>query len=259
MQSNNDTIEEQPALAAETNINTLIKSALARVPSPDPDVEADFDEALENEFTALEDIRATVRGQVTIDTTSKEDLSAFDPANFIATGAAIVAYMPAKKVDYISLRKPSASEYVRVTHDKAYRMSPVYLLSVKKEIKTIQYLITGRSIGEVLSAVGNKLVKAYSIVLAINSEGNPFLWYVREGAEDEWSESAVILQSQAIDEWLRIEGAGSHYIGIRPQSKLNDPKWPTESFPQLLKLAFGSRIISSVDHPAIRAILGITA
>jgi hypothetical protein len=81
----------------------------------------------------------------------------------------------------------------------------------------------------------------------------------REGAEDEWSESAVILQAQAVDEWLRIEGAGSHYVGIRPQNKLNDPKWPTESFPQLLKLAFGSRIISSVDHPAVKFILGITA
>jgi hypothetical protein len=245
-------------LAAETKINSLIKSALSRVPA-DPDVEADFDEVIENEFAAPKGIRATIGGQVAIDTTSKEDLSAFDPANFIATGEAIVASMPAKKVDYISLRKPSPTEYVRVTADKAYRMSPVYLLGLKKEMKTVQYLIMGKCVGEVLSAVGNKVVKSYSIVLAINNSGNPFLWYTREGAEDEWSESAVILQAQAVDDWLRVESAGSHYVGIRPKDRLNDPKWPTESFPQLLKLAFGNRIIGSIDHPAVKSILGITS
>ena len=63
----------------------------------------------------------------------------------------------------------------------------------------------------------------------------------------------------AVDGWLRVESAGTHYVGIRPKDKLNDPKWPTESFPQLLKLAFGNRIIGSIDHPAVKSILGITS
>lgn len=261
MHSQNVEKEGQSQLTAETSINPLLSRIKAALPeaSADPDPESDFDGTEDNEFTVPEGIRATIGGQVVIDTTAKEDLSAFDPANFIATGAAIVASMPAKKVDYISLRKPSPTEYVRVTADKAYRMSPVYLLGLKKEMKTVQYLIMGKCVGEVLSAVGNKVVKSYSIVLAINNSGNPFLWYTREGADDEWSESAVILQAQAVDDWVRVESAGSHYVGIRPKDKLNDPKWPTESFPQLLKLAFGNRIISSVEHPAVKAILGINS
>jgi hypothetical protein len=205
MHSQNAEKEGQSQLTAETetNINRVV------TPAVDSDLESDFNDAIdehygaddeENEFVApkehLEGIKASIGGQVVIDTTAKEDLSAFDPSNFIATGAAIVASMPAKRVDYISLRKPSPTEYVRVTADKAYRMSPVYLLGLKKEMKTVQYLIMGKCVGEVLSAVGNKVVKSYSIVLAINNSGNPFLWYTREGAEDEWSESAVILQAQ---------------------------------------------------------------
>jgi hypothetical protein len=244
---NTDTEEGQPALAVRTTINPFDREA-------DPDV----GDEVENQFSVPKGIRATLEGQV-VDSTTEEDLSAFDPANFIATGAAIVASMPARKVDYISLRKPAASEYIRVTADKNYRMSPVYLLEVKKGIKNVQYLINGDCIGDVLSVVGNKVVKSYSIVLAITNSGDPFLWYVRAGAEDDWSESAVALQKQAIDDWLRIESAGTHYRGIRPKDKLNEPKWPKESFPQLLKLAFGSRIVKSVDHPAVKAILGINS
>jgi hypothetical protein len=260
MHSHSANTEEQPKLAAETTISSLdrVNAALAEA-SADPDAESDFDGIVENEFAVPAGIKASIGGQVVIDTTAKEDLSAFDPSNFIASAQTIVAAMPAKKVDYISLRKPSSTEYVRVTADKAYRMSPVYLLALRKELKTVHYLIMGKCVGEVLSAVGNKVVKTYSIVLAINNSGNPFLWYTREGAEDEWSESAVILQAQAVDDWLRVESAGTHYVGIRPQDKLNEPKWPTESFPQLLKLAFGNRIVSSVDHVAVKFILGITS
>jgi hypothetical protein len=212
---NTDTEEGQPALAVRTTINPFDREA-------DPDV----GDEVENEFSVPKGIRATLEGQV-VDSTTEEDLSAFDPANFIATGAAIVASMPARKV--------------------------------KKGIKNVQYLINGDCIGDVLSVVGNKVVKSYSIVLAITNSGDPFLWYVRAGAEDDWSESAVALQKQAIDDWLRIESAGTHYRGIRPKDKLNEPKWPKESFPQLLKLAFGSRIVKSVDHPAVKAILGINS
>jgi hypothetical protein len=50
--------------------------------------------------------------------------------------------------------------------------------------------------------------------------------------------------------------AGEYYVQ-EPQSKLPDPKWPTEPFTKLLKLAFGKRVIDSVDHPAVNQVLGI--
>lgn len=268
MHSKNAEKEGQAVLTAETetNINRVV------TPAVDSDLESDFNDAIdehygaddeENEFATpkehLEGIKASVGGQVVIDTTPQEDLSAFDPSNFIATATAIVASLPPKKVDYISLRKPSPSEYVRVTAVKSYRMSPVYLLGVKKGMKTVQYLIMGKCVGEVLSLVGDKVVKSYSIVTAITNSGDAFLWYTREGADDDWSESAVNLQKRAINEWVRVEGAGTHYVGFAPKDKLNEPKWPTESFPQLLKLAFGSRIVDSVDHPAVKQILGINS
>jgi hypothetical protein len=250
--------------ATSTNINR-VQAALAS--EPDPETEGDFNDVVdehygadeENEFAAREGIKATIGGRTVIDMTAEDDLSAFNPDNFIAKAATIAAGMPAKKVDYIALRKPQATEYVRVTSDKKYRMSPVYLMDVKKGGKTVQYLIHGKCVGDVLSLVGGRVVKDYSISLAINNAGDPFLWYVREGAEDPWSESAVALQKRAISEWLRIQGNGNYYVGISPQDKLADPKWPTESFPQLLKLAFGNRVIDSTYHPAVKAILGVNS
>ena len=67
------------------------------------------------------------------------------------------------------------------------------------------------------------------------------------------------LQKRAIDEWLRIESDGNYYVGISPEDKLDDPKWPTESFPQLLKLAFGNRDHRFDYHPAVKAILGVNS
>jgi hypothetical protein len=267
MSNNTDTQEGQTELSAATTTNVnRVKAALAS--EPDSEAEGDFNDVVEehygadeeNEFATPEGIKASIGGQTVIDTTTTEDdLSAFDPNNFIATAQTIVANMPAKKVDYIALRKPAPTEYVRVTSDKKYRMSPVYLMDVKKGGKTVQYLVHGKCVGDVLSLVGSRVVKDYSISLVINNTGDPFLWFVREGAEDPWSESSVVLQKRAINEWLRIQGNGNFYVGISPQDKLADPKWPTESFPQLLKLAFGNRIIDSTNHPAVKAILGVNS
>lgn len=259
MQNNTDTREGQTTLSAETNpTNRLV----------DPELEADFNDSVdehygadeETEFVAPSGSKASIGSQTIIGSDDDDDLSAFDPANFIAKATAIVAAMPAKKVDYIAVRKPSNTEYVRVTADKNYRMTPVYLLVWKKGMKEVHYLLTGKCVAEVIAAVGSKLVKSYSIVTAMSSTGDPFLWAVRELGDDEsneWLESARALQAAAVDGWLRVEGTGTHYAGIRPHDKLADPVWPKESFPKLLKLAFGTRVIDSVDHPVIKAVLGI--
>jgi hypothetical protein len=238
----------------------------------DPELSADFNDAVEqayrngeeeNEFATPPSAHVSVGAKAGSSSGSgDEDLSAFNPANFVVARAEqIVAAIPARKVTRVALRKPSNKEYVRVHPDEEYRMSPVYLLTWKKEDREIQYIILGKCVPEVIERAG-ETVKPFTIVTAVSNSGSPFLWPVRVLGDDEsngWLESAQQAQSAAKEGWVRVmsdRNAGEYYIQ-EPQSKLPDPKWPTEPLPKLLKLAFGKRVIDSVDHPAVNQVLGI--
>ena len=274
--SNTEHIEEgESTLTSKTETNlksadivNRLQAALAATPEEgtDPELDADFDDAVEdetdekNEFAAS-GAHASIGGKTIIASDDDDDLNAFDPSNFAVATEQIAAAMPPRKLDYVALRKPSSKEYVRVCPDKEYRMSPVYLLTWKKADREVQYVILGKCLTDVLTVAGD-VVKPYTIATAISDTGSVFLWPVREAGDDEsnsWLESAQAVQASAKDGWVRIVSnrSSGEYLTKSPQGKLPEPKWPTESFPKLLKLAFGKRIIDSVDHPAVQAVLGI--
>ena len=274
MSTNTEHIAEgQTELSAATTSNlnlNRVKAALASE-SIDPETEGDFNDVVEehygvdeeNEFVAPSGAKASIGGKIVIGSDDDDDdLCAFDPENFIAKATTIVANMPVREPDTIRVRKPTPTEYVRTTKDKNYRMPEVWLLDWKKGMQTVQYLIRGDCKDEVLMAVGSKIVHCYTVALAINNQGDYFLWAVRQPGDidNAWLDSALTLQSTAMDEWLRVESGTSEYKGIRPQGKLPEPRWPNTPLRNLLKLAFGkSRIINGVDHPAVKAVLGIVS
>jgi hypothetical protein len=135
--------------------------------------------------------RHPLDGQVVIDTTPQEDLSAFDPANFIASAATIVASLPAPKVDYISLRKPQPTEYVRVTADKRYRMSPVYLLNGEGNSPARKICSVGYSKKEKRFTDYPGKVEANTIVRCLTKQG-------------EWMEKALEAGIQYLADWAEI-------------------------------------------------------
>ncbi len=62
----------------------------------------------------------------------------------------------------------------------------------------------------------------------------------------------------AEDNWIRIAAdmrAGAYTV-IKAGGNLGEPRWPEESFEQLLEIAFRGNIIDSKDHPLIRQLLG---
>jgi hypothetical protein len=211
--SNTEHIEEgESTLTSKTETNlksadivNRLQAALAATPqeSTDPELHADFDDAVEdetddkNEFVAPSGTRASIGGKTIIASDDDDDLSAFDPSNFVVATEQIAAAMPPRKLDYVALRKPSSKEYVRVCPSKEYRMSPVYLLTWKKADREVQYVILGKCLTDVLTVAGD-VVKPYTIATAISDTGSVFLWPVREAGDDEsnsWLESAQAVQA----------------------------------------------------------------
>jgi hypothetical protein len=256
---------------SKTQVNQVLERLQVNQSELAAELSADFDDAVEqaygngeeeNEFAAPLSAHVSVGAKTGSGPGDGDDLSAFDPANFVVARAEqIVAAMPARKVTRMALRRPSNKEYVRVHPDEEFRMSPVYLLTWKKEDREMQYIILGKCVPEVIGRAG-ETVKPFTIVTAVSNSGSPFLWPVRVLGDDEsngWLESAQQAQLAAKEGWVRVmsdRSAGEYYVQ-EPQSKLPDPKWPTEPFTKLLKLAFGKRVIDSVDHPAVNQVLGI--
>jgi hypothetical protein len=203
--------------------------------------------------------------QVVMGSNPEEDLSPFDPANFIAPLDKVLAETPVKPVRYISLRKPAKEEFVRASSDPAYRMSPVYILTWNKGDKRLNYLISGTVVPQILS-LHPELVKQYTIITDVpyssGVQGNPFLWLVRVIGDDEdnsWLRSMKSAMDEAKKWWIRVITVGNEYQTQEPVGELPEPRWPNEPFPKLLKLCFGNRVITSKDDPVMRAIRGETA
>jgi hypothetical protein len=214
-----------------------------------------------NEFVAAPEVHAEI-AEEPVDGSKVEDLSAYDPANFIVSEADQgPAPIQVKQISYLSVRKPTPTEFVRVSTDPAYNLSPVKILKWKKEDKEVQYLIVGKCAREVEFAVP-RIVQSFSLSLAINDSGTCFIWPVRVLKDDEensWLESQHNALVAAREGWVNVASNSKdrQYDVNRPRGDLGDPTWPTESMSKLLKLAFGKRIVDSKEHRAVQTALGV--
>jgi hypothetical protein len=90
------------------------------------------------------------------------------------------------------------------------------------------------------------------------------LWAVRLPAPDdrktEWPRSAREAAELAMTQWVRMKAnmsLGAYDITVA-ESVIADPVWPEVSYQELLRIAFRERIITTLDHPVIRRLRGLT-
>lgn len=102
--------------------------------------------------------------------------------------------------------------------------------------------------------------RAYLIRQAINLEGDSILWpaplpHEKENQIDEAHRQA---QFMARHSWIRLEWTGKTYAAREPvdPTVYRDPKWPEESFDELLALGLRENVITDTDHPLVRVMLG---
>lgn len=117
----------------------------------------------------------------------------------------------------------------------------------------------------VLPAIAGKLQNecvAKRHILAVDRDGNPFIWPIRlpneDGTLDSYSESALVAADEAERSWVRVQSNRSKkmYDTRVAVAAGGEPDWPEEDFDTLLSRAFGNRIIRDMDHPLVKRLNG---
>ena len=154
----------------------------------------------------------------------------------------------------VPVRKPGRQDYVRINVDPDYQLTTA-ILQLKEERE--DYIVAP----DVRQELFGELVPV-TLFTAINRQGVVFLWPCRipdeTGRSNSWHESALEAAELARESWVRISAdmsLGAYRIYVA-NGQLPEPEWPTESFRDLLKIAFKSRYIDSHDHPVLKRLRG---
>ena len=65
-------------------------------------------------------------------------------------------------------------------------------------------------------------------------------------------------QEMAVRSWVRVQAdmsAGSYAV-FEATGNLPDPQWPELSFQDVLKLAFKTRFVDTMNHPFLQELFG---
>jgi hypothetical protein len=185
---------------------------------------------------------------------NKERPNPYDPARFKVNTASTGA-IAVKVLTRIPVGKPQKQRFVRVHPGDAFRLEcAIFNLSGADR----PYLVDPN----VAHQLGTDL-KHVSLRLAMDAQGNSFLWPVPlstpEERENLWNSTHRDIAQRAETCWLRLvsDRASGCYYAMEAASISAVPDWPSYSLPELLELAFGGgHVIDRDDHPALKALRG---
>lgn len=153
-------------------------------------------------------------------------------------------------------RKPNKSEWFRVRSGEEWRLQTA-VLELEKGVERSTYLVAPSLWPDLSGEITPAL-----LLMCVNRAGDLFLWRVKlpgaDGRSNSWTDSALQIAKAAEDNWARMvsdttNGTYGHY---EPSADLPDPRWPTISFREVIRIAFRDRMIESLDHPVIRELRG---
>jgi hypothetical protein len=166
------------------------------------------------------------------------------------------AHLGAKKVAVtVSVRRPDRQHWVFIHPDRAWRIA-VSVLEDKVNQRT--YLVEPSLVPEVIGDLVPKLLVTYA-----SRQGNVSLWPIRlpdeAGRLDGYNESALKIIERYPGPWIRVlsNRTDACYDVLEMASvESPSPKWPEGGFQYLSQLAFQNRVISSLNHPFLKALRG---
>jgi hypothetical protein len=161
-----------------------------------------------------------------------------------------------KLLTTIPARRPNAQDFVRVHPSPDYR-ADFALIDLKDDRE--DYLVRPEILPELAGEVVYK-----TIFTAINRQGVVFLWPVRLPAADdrktEWPRSAREGAELAMTRWVRLKAnmsLGAYEITVA-ESVMAEPTWPELSYQELVRIAYRDRMITTLDHPVIKRLRGLS-
>ena len=156
-------------------------------------------------------------------------------------------------LSHVPVRKPSKEWFFRIHPD--YSLDTL-VLELKEDSETL--LVAPALRGALLE---EKCVVIRTIRLGVNRQGTPFLWPMRkptEGRKDAWALSALDAAREAESRWTRLQpdmSLGAYRLAV---AKVDDvPRWPKESFNDLLRIGFKGAVVDSLDHPLLKKLRGV--
>jgi len=156
----------------------------------------------------------------------------------------------------VSVDKPPPAHFFRVRPGEEFSAT-FNLLDAKKMGGDGWYAVGPQVVG--LVADQTRLVQ---LRLAVTQFGAPYLVPVHlpapDGRSNSWNVSRTRAVTLAETRWIRMSSdmrIGAYQI-FEALGHLGEPKWPSESFDELLDLALRNRIIESEDHPLVQQLLG---
>lgn len=113
-------------------------------------------------------------------------------------------------------------------------------------------------IGEMVDGSG---IKTHTLVPVIDRLGNVRVWPIADCVSEvaeRWQRSRVKVIAEAKDKWVRIVAnmSESRYDLLAAIDQSLEPKWPDETYREILEKALADCFITSTDHPVIQAIVG---
>lgn len=161
-----------------------------------------------------------------------------------------------KVISTIPNRKPNKSEWFRVRPGEEWRLQTA-VLELEKGVERATYLVAPSLWPDLSGEIAPAL-----LLTCVNRAGDLFLWRVKlpgaDGRSNTWTDSALQIAKAAEDSWARMvsDTANGIYTHYEPSTDLPDPRWPTISFREIIRIAFRDRMIESLDHPVIRELRG---
>lgn len=105
-------------------------------------------------------------------------------------------------------------------------------------------------------------MRAYELWLVVSAKQVPSLVPVplpsSDGSLNSWHASLRAALDLAKTRWARIaaEKTRNGYSVFAAKSQSLEPKWPQESYEELVFSAFQGRVVDSADHPVFKMIEG---
>jgi len=152
----------------------------------------------------------------------------------------------------VPVRKPNKTDFFRVHPDHSL---DCFSIELKEERE--QYFLS-RGLEQLVA----EFAEPVRLRLCVTRLGTAFLWPIKLPREDrrvdEWRRSAAEAAHLAESKWIRL-AADMHlgaYQTFEAVADLGDPKWPAESWAEVVKVALRDRRIDNEDHAVIRQLLG---
>lgn len=152
----------------------------------------------------------------------------------------------------VPVRKPNRDEFIRVHVE---HLVDLYMVELKTER---EIYFAKHDVAQLLS----EFVEPVRLRLCVSRQGVAFLWPIKlpkdDRRADSWRTSAAEAAGLAERQWIRLS-ADMHlgaYQTFAAVADLGEPRWPTEPWAEVLRIALRDRIIDAEDHAVARQVLG---